>query len=365
MKIAFIILIVIHGVIHILGFVKAFNLAAVAQLNNEISKPLGVAWSVAAALFVITALLIGLQREYWWMIAVIGVTLSQYLILTNWNDAKAGTFANTVILLVAIPGYAAFHFNQAYKNEVKKSVGSLLSDSVSLLTESDIDQLPDPVKKYIRLTGAIGKPKVKSFRIEFSGQIRKDEQSEWMPFSSQQYNFIDASTRLFFMNATMKHLPVSGFHAFKNGKAYMDIRMLSLFQVQYQSGKEMDIAETVTFFNDMCCMAPATLIDPRIKWLEFDDRKAKAVFENNGISISAWLYFNEKGELVNFVSDDRYAVSETNTLEKIRWSTPLKNYKSFDGNTLAGYADAIYSYPKRDLCYGNFKLTNIIYNPTN
>ena len=365
MKAAFIVLISLHGLIHTLGFVKAFGLAPITQMTHEISKPVGVAWLVAAMLFALTAVVISLQREYWWLVALAGVLLSQYLIIMNWNDAKAGTFVNVMILLVAIVGYSTFHFNQAYNLEIKKGLVSAVPDPNSLLTEVAIENLPDPVKKYIRYTGAIGKPKVRSFRIEFTGQIRKDEQSEWMPFTSQQYNFLESSTRLFFMKATMKHLPVAGFHAFKNGTAYMDIRLLSLFQVQYQSGKEMDVSEMVTFFNDMCCMAPATLIDSRIKWIEHDDLKVQAVFENNGISISAWLYFNEKGELINFVSDDRYAVSEKNKMEKIRWSTPLKNYRSFEGYTLAGYADTIYNYPKGDLCYGNFQLTNIVYNPTN
>lgn len=60
--------------------------------------------------------------------------------------------------------------------------------------------------------------------------------------------FAKATTRLFFMKAVMKGLPVSGLHSFKNGVAFMDIRLLSLFKVQFQSGKEMGIAETVTFF---------------------------------------------------------------------------------------------------------------------
>ena len=51
----------------------------------------------------------------------------------------------------------------------------------------------------------------------------------------------------------MKKLPIAGFHSFKNGTAFMDIRLLSLFTVQYESGQDMGIAETVTFFNDMCC----------------------------------------------------------------------------------------------------------------
>lgn len=59
---------------------------------------------------------------------------------------------------------------------------------------------------------------------------------------------------------------MAGFHCFKNGEAYMDIRLLSIFKVEYQSGAVIVTSETVTFFNDMCVMAPAALIDKRIKW---------------------------------------------------------------------------------------------------
>lgn len=173
---------------------------------------------------------------------------------------------------------------------------------------------------------------------------------------------MEASVRLFFMKATMKHFPVAGFHCFKNGKASMDIRLLSLFKVQHQSGKEMGVAETVTFFNDMCCMAPATLIDKRIQWLQVEGNNVKAQFTNNNIPISACLQFNDIGELINFISDDRYAAADNNSMKQLRWSTPMKEYKVFNEYKLAGYAEAIYSYPDGNLCYGNFRLVNIEYN---
>lgn len=98
----------------------------------------------------------------------------------------------------------------------------------------------------------------------------------------------------------------------------MDIRLLSLFKVTYVAGSEMDISETVTFFNDICVLAPAALIDKRITWQEIESNRVKAVFTNNDISISAWLYFNERGELVNFVSEDRYATGRNGKLEKLK-----------------------------------------------
>jgi len=52
------------------------------------------------------------------------------------------------------------------------------------------------------------------------GEIKKNEKSEWMPLLSENNNFMGPATRLFFMKATMKHLPVTGFHRFKNGAPY-------------------------------------------------------------------------------------------------------------------------------------------------
>jgi hypothetical protein len=95
--------------------------------------------------------------------------------------------------------------------------------------------------------------------MEFIGKILKDESSEWIPLTSQQYNFMQTPTRLFFMKAKMKGVSIAGYHHFENGIAYMDIRLMSLFKVQYQAGPEMNLSETVTFFNDMCCLAPSTL----------------------------------------------------------------------------------------------------------
>jgi len=259
-------------------------------------------------------------------------------------------------------GFGMSSFHAMYRKDVKKQLTGITTSADALLTETDIAALPEPVKKYIRYTGSLGKPKVNNFKLTFNGKIRKDEQSPWMPFISEQYNFIDSSNRLFFMKAVMKGLPVAGYHCFKNGDAFMDIRLLSLFKVQYQDGVEMGISETVTFFNDMACMAPATLIDKRIKWLESDSSQAKAEFTSNGITIAATLYFNEKGELSNFISGDRYAAGKNNSMQKLPWSTPLYDYKEVDGYRLAGYAEAIYSYPEGELCYGTFNLKKVSYN---
>lgn len=72
-----------------------------------------------------------------------------------------------------------------------------------VITHESLSHLPEPVKRYITYAEAIGKPVPKNFKITFTGQIRSDEKSAWMPFTTEQYNFIDTPTRLFFMKAVM------------------------------------------------------------------------------------------------------------------------------------------------------------------
>lgn len=362
MRYFFAFILLIHGLIHLMGFVKAFKYAEISQLTQPISKGAGLIWLLAGLLFLTTTLLFLLQKEAWWMVAVLAVVVSQGLLFTSWQDAKFGTIANVIALLGIIMAFGTWRFQHQYIGDVNKGLKDAASIPISVLNASDLQGLPAPVRKYIEFSGAIGKPKVNYFKIKFNGKIRKNEQSEWMPFTSEQYNFMEPATRLFFMDATMKRFPVAGFHRFSAGEAMMDIRLFSLIPVQYASGPEMNIAETVTFFNDMCCMAPATLIDPRIQWLEVAENKVKASFTNQGITITAWLFFDAQGALVNFTSADRFASMEDNTLKQIPWSTPLKDYKPFNGHLLNSYAETIYTYPSGDFCYGTFQLTEVEYH---
>ena len=354
----FIIILTFHGLIHSLGFLKTFGYLAV-NLKELNSKPFGLVWLAVSLFFLITAALVVLKNKYWCWLGLTGAVLSQFLVIVFWQDAKYATIVNLIVFVAAFIAFATLNYQQRYQRDVKKGLGQKPYFDQSELSEEDIDSLPELVKKYLRFCGSVGRPKVNNFKIEFNGKIGKDEHSEWMPFTSQQYNFMQTPTRLFFMKAVMKGVPIAGYHHFENGIAYMDIRLLSLFKVQYLAGPEMNLSETVTFFNDMCCLAPATLIDKRIKWLEVQENKVHASFTNNHITVSAWLYFAPTGELTNFISQDRYAADAG---KQLPWSTPLIDYQQINGYHLMANAETIYSYPDRDLCYGTFKLIDVEYN---
>jgi hypothetical protein len=106
MQIFFLILIIVHGLIHLLGFVKAFRLAPVNQLTQNISRPVGLVWLLVALLFMATAVLFYFAKDWWWIIGASAIIISQVLIAFFWRDAKYGTIANVILLLRIILAFA-------------------------------------------------------------------------------------------------------------------------------------------------------------------------------------------------------------------------------------------------------------------
>ncbi len=143
----------------------------------------------------------------------------------------------------------------------------------------------------------------------------------------------------------------------------MRVKAAALVPVVDVSGNEMNRGETVTMFNDMCVMAPATLIDPAIVWEPVDARTVKARFTNAGQTIRAELSFNGAGELTNFKSDDRYQASlDGNAVKQVPWSTPLGRYRTFGSVRLASGGEGRWHEPGREYAYIELTLDDVRYN---
>lgn len=251
---------------------------------------------------------------------------------------------------------------KTFKKEVTEAFNQSSLLAQGQIKEDDLSQLPGIVKKYLEYTGWIGKEKLSNVRIVFEGRMRSKPTDRWMNFTSIQYNFFENPTRIFLMNASKMGIPATGLHIYKNKQATMVIKIASMFKVVDAKGPEMNHGETLMVFNDMCCMAPATLIDKRIQWEVIDPLTVKAKFTNDELSVTADLFFKENGELLNFKSNDKYESTDGKTYRKFPWSTPIKEYKEFDGLKIPSFAPTIFHKPEGDFCYGEFKLKEIEFN---
>jgi hypothetical protein len=362
MRVAFALLVALHGAVHAMGFVKAFKIAELATLHRSISRPEGLIWLAATVLFLAGAVLLLASAESWWMLVGLAVLVSQSLIVMSWTDAKFGTVPNVIILVplvVAILGHGPGSLRAAFNRDA--AVERLRPVEESLITDADVSHLPSSVQGYLRFAGAVGRPRVTGFRVSFRGAMRRDPHSSWMPSVAIQESTANPAGRLFLMDSTWLGLPFQAFHRYAEGHATMKVKAASMVTVVDAKGPEMDRSETVTFFNDMCLLAPSTLIDPAIHWEAADGETVKATFTNAGQTISAVLTFDAEGALLNFWSDDRYRSVDGVAYEKARWSTPVREYRNLNGRRVPAYAEASWTLPTGEFTYARFKLLNIEY----
>jgi hypothetical protein len=230
-----------------------------------------------------------------------------------------------------------------------------------LVTESDLAPLPSLVQSYLRRVGVVGKPRVRNFQAVFSAEMRGAPDAQWMHARAEQYEFFGPAARFFFMRATRSGVPFIVFHRYVGDQATMRVRVMGLVPVADQSGSEMTQSETVTLFNDLCILAPATLVDAPVKWDVVDEHNVRGTFTNAGYTVSAVLTFDSAGDLADFRSEDR-SMSEGGGMRRLPWTTPVSDYRDFAGVRLAALGEARWTDGARTWAYGRFVLERINYN---
>ena len=357
-------LLIVHGLVHLMGFAKSFGFAELPQLTQPISRGVGLLWLVAGLLVMASAVAMVASPRSVWIIGVVALVLSQAVILSAWHDARAGTVANILLLLVVAHGWfteGPRSFRATFDRDV--AVGLARPVEAPVVTEADLKPLPEPVRRYLRTAGVVGQPRVRNYQLRFHGRIRSAPDAGWMPFEANQQSFADQPTRLFLMQARMFGLPVLVFHRLIGGRATMQVKVLGAIPIVDARGEEMDRSEAVTLFNDMCILAPGTLVEPGIVWESVDERSVRARFTNGEHTISATLLFGDDGLLSNFISEDRSRASpDGKVFTRLRFSTPVRDYRDFGPMRLAAHGEARWLLPEGEFTYGEFDLQAISYN---
>jgi hypothetical protein len=360
----------VHGLIHLLGMAKGFGWAEVPALREPIGRGAGALWLLAAVLVLAAAAMLALRGpSWWWVVALAAAAISQAAIVSGWGDAKAGTAVNLLLLLVAGFGFASLgptSFEAQWRARAADALAAASAPS-GVVTEEQVEALPAPVARYVRLSGAMGRPHVRNFYAEVHGRIRGGPDEAWMPFTGHQLNTYGLQPRRFFIiHATKSGLPITVFHVFDE-HATMRGRLLDLIPVVDARGPEMDRSETVTLLNDLVLLAPAMLVDAPIEWTEITDTIVDATYTRGDQTVTARLIFNESGDLLDFVSDDRMrASSDGQSFTPQRWDTPVNQYATFRGVRLFSGGSGMWSAPPPEghFAYIEFTIDDLAYNVT-
>lgn len=361
MKIAFLIIVLLHGLIHMLGFVKGFELKEVKELTLPISKTLGVVWLTATILFLTYGFLYLLNSKYAWLIGLVAVVVSQVIIFLFWKDAKFGTIPNIIIMAVSIVSFGYHNFQKIIQQETAQLLNKNVSVENRILNESDLVNLPVPVKKWLKNCGAIGKPFISLGKVTQTAEMQmKPEQANWMSATAIQYTTIDNPAFIWSVDVKMNSLlSFQGRDKFDDGNGEMLIKMNSLFNIVNERGEKLDEGTLQRYLGEMVWF-PSLALSPFITWQQIDENTAKGTMTYKGNSGSGTFYFNSNGQVTKF-SALRYKGNEKDA-EKYNWEMNIFDYKTFEGIKVPAKMTSTWKLDDKDWTWLKMEVTDITYN---
>jgi hypothetical protein len=361
MRIVLLLIIFIHGLIHLLGFVKGMGSKEVKELTLPISKPMGFLWLTASILFLTLGILQLFHSKYDWLVGFIAVVLSQMLVLLFWKDAKFGTLPNLLLLLVSITSYGQFRFEESVEEQTKQLVQQNAIQENKIMHENDLQQLPAPVKNWLRNSGAVGQPFITNGKVLQKAALKmKPEQEDWLHATATHYATIATPAFIWTVDVSMNPLLFAlGRDTFENGKGEMLIKMNAIVTVVNEKGEKMDEGSLQRYLGEMVWF-PSLALSPFITWEQVDDYTAKATMTYKGTRGSGTFHFNANGDIVKFTAL-RFMGNDA-TAKRHEWTMNITDYKTFEKIRVPSSMTSTWRLDEGDWTWLKLEVTDIKYN---
>lgn len=353
MKIVLVFLMIIHGLIHLMGWVKAFGLAEVEALKIPIGKGPGVFWLLTALILVIAAILLAVQVSWWWIIASAGFIISQILIFVSWGDARFGSIANLILVLAILPAAGKYFFNQTTLREMTQ----LNIAQPAAMPGAAAGTMPEIVLRWLAATGETNRTPIRHVRLQQDFKMKlSPEQENWYEGTAKQEAWTAEPAFVWALDLSMAgFLPIAGRDKYANGKGEMLIKILALAPVvNEKNNPKIDEGALQRYLAEMLWY-PSLAKSEYLTWTSTDKHSATAEMNHSGTSGSCTFYFDDTG-LVNRVTAMRYRGGDDDA-QRSEWVIDVLENKTFDGLTIPSKCNVTWKTDTGDWTWARLEIT--------
>ena len=264
-----------------------------------------------------------------------------------------------VLIILVVSWNAGHHFGKKVSSEVTELFSKGSADHRQLVA-GDLASLPEPVRRWITSSGAVGKELARTTRLKQEGSMLSKPDGSWVPFEAVQYFTFDPPA--FIWKADVRVAPLvrlAGRDKYEDGRGNMLIKLLSLITLADAEGSELDQGELVRFLSEIA-WTPSAALGTCITWEPIDSVSARATMNWGGVKVSGIFRFNADGDVVAFEAM-RYAdFGGKYSLEQ--WSVSLKGHRSFDGVRIPSEGEVTWKLKGGDFTWLRFTVKDLEYN---
>lgn len=264
----------------------------------------------------------------------------------------AGT-AVTVTAGAAVEVWGGRAFARLVRDDVRGLDAGASGDEVRLVGDEMLGGLPEPVQRYLRFTGVVGKPFVCGVHLRQKGRMQLGRGQPWVPLRAEQWYAVQPPG--FVWDGTLFAGPVPLVRArdmYRAGEGHMLIKAVSAFTVADARGEELDQGEMMRYLNEMMWF-PSAFLEDNVSFEAVDSTSARVTLSDHGRRVTATMFFDADGRLTEFVGQ-RYAGGELEI-----WSVPVVAYGELAGLRLPTRCKAVWKFARGDQEYIDVTVTEL------
>ena len=358
--------IALHGIIHLMGFSGEWKLGpngrffgkTIIDLSENTSKLVGVLWLLTCILLLLSTFAYYSRKEWFWIVGIAGLAISQTLIVLYWPDAKWGTIVNAILVLVILSAAGRVNFGKMVKVEVSNLVSATSGDR-SRISEEEVSALPNIIQTWLRKAHVVGRDMPASIYVTQKGFLRTDVHGEWMPFDAEQVFTINPPG--FVWNATIhtdKFIDIAGRDKYENGTGNMLIRAASLITIADRSGKEIDQGSLIRYMAEIIWF-PHAVVSDYLDWEQIDSTHARVTMSYHDVTASGIYTFDKNGFPIAFEAE-RYGEFD-GKFSKETWAVTATNFGDFEGVSIGNASEVTWKLKKGDFVWLKLTIVDIHY----
>jgi len=313
-------IVVIHGLIHLLGFVAYWPLGEIAELPYKTTllngrfdvgqtgmRLISVLWLLAAVGLVGSAISLVTNQPWWLPLMLVAVVVSLVITVLDWSNAFRGALLSMVMLvpLLLVAG----------SRMQPRPFSAYPQPTQPLSTTALPDDLPAPVARYYETVLGDEVPVVETAVITGRGTLRFMS----ITFPARLRFTHDAGQGYrHYIEATIFGLPV-----LKVNERYLDGQARMQLPVGIiENEPKVDMAANLGLWGESIWLPSIYLTDSRVRWEAIDETSARLIVPFAADEDTFTVYFDPETGLIASMEAMRY--KEATSTEKILWQlTPL------------------------------------------
>jgi hypothetical protein len=271
--------------------------------------------------------------------------------------SAAAALAVLAIACLAFADRILYYSFQKRATQVKVAAGK--QDDV-IVTETDLSGLPEPLVRYLRFSGVVGKKKISSIRLVHFGEFKPGADMSWAPIRGEYSLTTKKPSFTWYGKISIAPgLSVIAIDSYFAGKGRMQVKALSIFPIVDARSQETAQSAFGRCAAELLSMAPSFALERDfLRCAQTGPDQVRCKVTDGGLSADADLFVNADGSL------DRVVVMRyfdrgngKSTLE--RFTGKGSSVRSFAGLRLASRFDGYWNLTEGDLHYVAFTVDSV------